>query len=338
MTSTISIYTADGDYITELNTSIKRTWERNSYGECEFKLSIYDDNATQQVLQYGNFVLIDHDRLPIWAGYIDTPMTWIDGIITVKVYQVENMLDHFVTGQTESVNNTNALVAKFLIERYVSPKIKITFGKIESDELYTTETQYRYNSILECLRNLTTDDDFEFHLDPKIGEDRKLYFEFSYVRTRGSDTLYEFCDGADFDLSSSGFVEQGYIANKIFIYGGGEWGLKPYGSATDKTSFDTFGYRALVLSREELINSTKLDKIAQKILVDYKKPRKTFQLSVLDIGVNFNYLVVGNRVYVTFTQSGFNWEKIYCTVETVTFDDANNFADAILREREPIIT
>ena len=71
MSSRVSIYDKSGQWLTEVNTTFNRVYKLNEFGIGSFTLSTDDDKCREDYLQFGNYVYIEHDKLPVWSGMIE---------------------------------------------------------------------------------------------------------------------------------------------------------------------------------------------------------------------------------------------------------------------------
>ena len=75
MPTRITLFNNSGEKLAEIDANVSRSWKLNEDGAGTFTMSTQDTKAIIDYLEFGNFVYMEHDKLPIWGGMIDTPRT-----------------------------------------------------------------------------------------------------------------------------------------------------------------------------------------------------------------------------------------------------------------------
>lgn len=304
MSSRISIYNHFGQYLTEIDATLNRSWKLNEFGTATFAMSTSDDKCRKDYLQFGNFIYAEHDKLPTWAGMIDTPRQWGMGTVTVTAYSGEYILTTMITDRTATMQGVWGSIYQQLIEQTFNNDIGVLLkiGNIYGGGKSQNRT-YNYAVIYEEVKRLVKESGADFELSPEIDENGRLYFNAHWYERRGMTKQFTLYEDMHFKLSSNFLREQGRIANKLRIYGeGATFNSRPVASVNNIESIGAYGQRFMAqLSQGEDIEAN-----AEQLLAMYRHPRKTFDLAAVDIGDMFYQCRIGDIFPISCHSVGFS--------------------------------
>lgn len=329
MASRITIYDKTGLCIAEVNALAKRSWILSKFGVANFQISTQDPKCRREILEFGNYVLIEHEKVPAWVGVIVTPRKWKFGSVTVTANSAEWIFrtrrgEDGKTWYSYCGNNFKELIAFANIasdtritagEIYVHGypyKMDLTYGS----DLYTAITQmsdYYYKH--------------EWDVTPAWDAQHRLVFKANWYLKRSYPRQTALEEGNNIEMVDDAMTEQGDIINDYRFTGSGvNHTDKSTFTATDPDSIARYGLiqKAETGPAEELVGNVEAN--ARAKLDKIKNPKMTFNFKVLDIGTVWNEMQIGAQFPVKMHSCGFFGSQFGAeTVVRITgmvFDDA----------------
>lgn len=329
MTSRITFYNKAGQYLTEVNATFKREYKLNEFGSGSFTLSTGDEKCREDYLQFGNYVLVEHDKLPVWAGMIDTPRIWGHGSVTVTVYSAEYILTGMVTDRTLNVSGSFGVIFQKMIEQMFNGNNFVADNIIRVGQIYgggpTVSRVYNWNGLYTEITKLCKDSGNDFELVPQIDANGRLYFDANWYEKRGMLKPFTLYEDANIKLSNMPLREQGRIATVCAVWGeGAKWSTKPIGYRKSDEGIAKYGTRWLAMAAQ----GTDLEANAASLILEHGTPRKTFDITAIDTGDTYYQMRVGDMFPVSFHSVGFSGSGLG-THETIrvlqmSYDEAQN--------------
>lgn len=311
MASTISVFNNSGRKLAEIEADFKRSWKLCEYGSGSFEVAISDLKTKLEYLQFGNFVYVEHPKLPPWAGMIDVPRTWNKKSVVVNCYSGEYLLCNRIMPRELIVGGTKGTLFKALIENMENDAphtVPVLAGDVWDGGGSTKmicHYEMAYNKMIDLLNVIGG----EYQIVPAFDAGGNLYFLANFANLIGATdpfVLYE----DHIELKDDVITEQGNIYNHVVSFGGGStyWTIiaEKY---RDENSIATYGYRSLAVN----IGGNDVKAIAdggQTALEKSKNPRTTFALNVLDVGDAFYKTRVGNILSLELVNYGFTGGEI----------------------------
>jgi len=318
MASRITIYDKSGQYLTEVNATFNREYKLNEFGSGTFTLSTADEKCRDDYLQFGNFVMVEHEKLPAWGGMIDTPQIWGNGQVTSTVYSAEYILTCLITDSVMPVSGTPGTIFSELVKRLFNRnKAGADYSIVGLGNVYgggaAISRSYQWNGLYAEITRLCKDTGFDFDFEPQIDANGRLYFLANFYEKRGMLKPFTLYEDLNIELSSTPLRVQGRIANLILIFGPGAnaWS-RPRLSGNNDESWGKYGGRWLVQAAQGIDLTTEVN----ALLKEHAEPRKTFSLTAIDVGDTFYQLRVGDKFPVSFHSVGFSGSG-FGTNETV---------------------
>ena len=312
--SRIMIFNNAGFKLCEIDADAPRSWMIGQYGRSSFTIPVISDKCRKQFIQFGNLVLIEHEKLPAWGGVIDPPRTWGNNLVEVTAYSAEYLLKFRSTGFDDMKITAGAMFKELInIANRVADTRLITAGPIdEGGESILFEL--RNETIYDFAKKRITDAGYEWRIKPVLINNR-LQFEASLYEKFESDTNMVLSEGYNIELGDSTLVEDGEIYNQILGFGKGSvWKNRYKYTAFDLQSQSDYGFRDFSLDVDEG-GKVNVEKYTDEYLAVYKEARKKFDLSALDYGDTWKYLDLGNILKVELSVCGFNGDKLGTTAD-----------------------
>jgi len=307
--SKIQIFDRGGFKLTEIVADADRSWLINEYGHCEFTLPVIDANCRKRFLQFGNLILIEHPKLPKWGGVIDVPRKWGNNLVTITAYTAEYLFKFRDTTYGGAQRTPGEIYRNTIRKINVSGDIRVKEGTIW-DGGKANGTEVKRDNAYDFIKNELDKAEVEWCLIPQLDAGGRLYFDANLYEKLGDPKAYELKEGVNIELNEDTLTEDGVIANHIFGIGtGATWNERPKYDAVDLTSENDYGWRDEKLKVEH--NTVgKVEEESNKELNKRKNPEKNFDLSVLDYGLAWLNLALGNELPVHLSVCGFNGDKL----------------------------
>ena len=296
MTSRIVVYGMTDASEGEIRGNCSRGWTINDYGEAS-TVTLSALAAGQAFLQFGRLVLVEHLKLPAWAGMIAPPwdalppasMTVLDALCLFNLRTPDEKLT--VRGSTADI------VEQLLAAAQEQGPLPLRMG--ETDEDPEREEKFDQRPIWELVKETVTNAGMEMRLRPELeGGKLRLYLD---VRKRmGVDTGFLLHDGMGANCTFTRAVVDGGIWNRVIGIGDqmdaqARTGTEPH---EDTDLADTYRLRSVVVQFSGDIGAAHLDRNAEQALQDLKAPKVILDATVMDVGNAFQNMDLGNQVLV----------------------------------------
>ena len=334
MSSRVSIYDKSGQWLTEVNTTFNRVYKLNEFGIGSFTLSTDDDKCREDYLQFGNYVYVEHDKLPVWAGMIEPPQIWGHGQVTSTVYSAEYILSIMISDRTIVMQGAWGSIYQQLVTQMFDNDVKnvVRIGSIFGGGKVVNRT-YNYANLYDEVKILCKDSGNDFDFEPEIDANGKLYFSANWHEKRGALKNFTLYEGTNIQLANPLMRVQGRIANRLMIYGdGATFQTRPVAKRDDKESRALYGQRWLA----QPVQGDDLNANADQLIKEYAHPRKTFNITALDVGDTFKQCRIGDMLNISFHSVGFSGSGLgtneVVRILQMDYNDQNNVLKLVADE------
>lgn len=332
MSSRIRIFDKAGLQIAEVDANCSRAWKLNEAGSAEFTLANNDAKAKREIVEFGNYLVIDHDKLPTWAGIIDPPRPWGYKKFTVKARGAEYILHYRATPITMLVEETPGnIFAELLVEANKTADTYIREGVLYVEGALRKET-YNAALIYEKIVELSKNFKMDWDVLPIVDANGRLTFTANWYKAKGMIRDLVLQEGHNIELSENPLTEQGEIINDLFGFGNGaSWESKPTANAQNTASIAQYGHRQGV----QQFNTNYPEKVpvlTENAVSISGQPRRTFNPTALDKGDTFYNLELGDTLPIEFFSVGFNDNGGFGTsanvrIMAMSYSDTTNRVD-----------
>jgi len=304
MPSKLTLYDKSGRRLDEINASCKVEYKINEWGKLTFTISTSDPKCTEKNLRFGNYVIFEHDKLPTWGGMFDPPYQWGHGTITIMAYSGEYILSMRHTAKQLDAEGTPGGVFQTLVENINTNdgyKI-IQIGSIYGGGASIKRT-YNYANIYDEVKKLSKDTANDYEIIPIIDANGRLYFQANWYEKKGRQTAMTFYEDKNVKLSSGLLREQGRISNQLTLYGdGSSFKSRPTAYRENIDSIGLYGIRQTASQSQ----GDDIETNADNLIKTSAYPRKTFDITAMDVGNTFQECRIGNTYPVNFYSVGFS--------------------------------
>jgi hypothetical protein len=307
---TVKIFNIDGSVqVAQFQARVERSWAIGDESRATFTYSSRKTEiVNDDVLRFGNWILLENDALMPWVGVIDIPRKWTSRTVMVHCYSPEHVfgwrrgpLERTLTG------SAGTIFANLLSYVNTAQPTPITSGSIWRGGPQREET-INPTPLSEDLLRLYERSQEEYQWRPVVTDSGRLLIYADWVERLGEDTaalLHEGKGGGNLEASSNILVEDGPIINDLLGYGeGATWLSKPTVPVIDPASIARYGLRQGAKEFQGVTSAATIKVNAVKELAKVSEPPKTFALTALNVGDTFKYFRMGNRLNLQFQNIG----------------------------------
>jgi hypothetical protein len=307
MTSQVTVYSPMGIPLADLDVGAFRAWGINLATEASFKISTKDSKCREGFLQYGNILLIQHDTLPPWVGFFETPRQWDYGSVQCNAISAEVWFSWRLT-HLYNLRDSLSDVFRYIIRDCNSwGGLMMGYGDIDDSIVWAWANLGGKAS--DQIDRMVEQWGVEWSITHRITTSGRLQFYANlYENLRGNDT-HLVLNNANSKMISPLLTEDGAIFNDVFYMSEQGTGKRTIGRAQDETSIGTYGLRQLIEQGTGAYQPA-LEFMAWMKLQETKNPSIMTSASVLKIGDAWNHLQIGNTFYFDSEFSGFHGAPI----------------------------
>jgi hypothetical protein len=301
----IRIFDRKGIPLGEINALYTCSWLLNGPGRMSFSLSVKDPKCREDLLRFGNLVLIQHDTLPDWGGVIDTPREWGSGNVRVNAWSGEKLLE-FRRGTPGKVvtGSGGAIFAQIIRQANTVGNLPLVVGNVYEGGKVRTET-LNDTLLIETTR-IVEQAKMEWYVEPDLLGDGRLIFRANCLVKTGKQLSLELEESVHLKLSNRPMTEQGEIINDVLGYGEGvNWQSKPTAIRKDDTSIGSYGLRQGLYQFSGVTTGGTLESNTSNYLQQMSEPRVSMDVDVADVNDIWKYMRLGNRFNARLHSVGF---------------------------------
>ena len=332
MTTEVRIFDPRGYPIADPRVSTTRSWILNDIGDCSFTISTSDPDCTDANLRFGNILVVNHDKLPPWVGFIDSggqARKWTNGEVEVYATSAEKILDWRYTKPLPFPATNSGAMIKLILDyqnRYSPAGIEIQEGYIYTGgQAVVLPKKPKLSDIIRKFSKSTGNDWSVTH--ELVNGRVNILFNW-YRGERGTDTQ-KTLNAINTKGGTILYSEDGEIANDVvFMSAPKEDGSIKYSKpARDEKSIGRYGLRQYV---GEGVGSDPDGLWLQALiyLYDHAYPKGKVEPTILDYGDIFTNVALGNRYLweshaAPFGGSGLGVYEQIRMMGFEAYDDAN---------------
>lgn len=337
MSSRISVFNKSGYKLAELDGNMRRSWMISAYSEGKLTLSLEDSKVTRQNLNFGNYLVVEHDSLPIWGGIIVPPREWERNTVTVTAQSGEFLLTIRNGPAWGKWEGHGALMLKQMIDysnSHGGTLLKI--GEYTPMKPWMSKTQ-DWTKMYDRIKELVDISDQEWSVTPKFDVFGQLYFEANWFPKMGTERFITLLEGNNLETTGKILIEQGTIVNELLGIGGGSTEeSKVFTTARDDDSIDDYG----LFQSSEVFGDDTWGSFVSSVdgsLARSKQPRNTWDLTALNVNDLFDHVRLGDTFPIKMLQAGWKSDGTLgfegkVRVLGMTYDDISNKLDLVADE------
>jgi hypothetical protein len=328
--SRIIIFGLDGKSMGEVHGNCNRGWAINEGGQATVSLSA--QAAASKWLEFGRMALVEHPKLPAWAGMIDTPwaatlpakMTLYNAAYLLHIRSLEEPKKY--EGSTAEICFSMAWKAAY------HEGLGIQSG--DSDVNASQKVQMACSPIWDQMVDLVNKAGMEMRLRPGRDADNKLAIWLDVKKKLGRNTRFLLHDGANHNLEITSAVLDKEIWNRV-VGISSKGGTTLYSPAqVDEESKKRYRLRTQVVQFQNMADVGQVTKNAAIYLANNAYPKLILTVNILDVGNTFNNLDLGNQYVVQASKlwlpGGVQGWRGPARMNAMAYDEENNKVTATL--------
>lgn len=299
---------SDGAFLTTLSATADRSWVMNDKGKCTLYLSTQDEKTIRAYMGERNLICITHEKLPMWAGVIETDQDWDDrGGVQFTAWSAASLW----IGRCPTQGQVKAASPGALFEKLVAIGNEDEDLLIRVGEMYRgggdAETILDGTNLLEVIKDLAARWDMEFEVAPKLSSRGALSFEANWHKRMG-DVIdgFSFVEDLNMKKTSRPLRVTRQVVNRLIGFGEASTdGDRPKATKTDAGSVNLFGLMEGTEDFDGVTDQTTVEEQTAARLLVLRLPKKIVNVNVLDVENAFKATRLGNRVNLRATSFGF---------------------------------
>jgi hypothetical protein len=331
-----------------------RSWVLNGIGTCVMRLPLtYFQSPerptaplSQQHIRPGAYLLVEHDKLPDWGGIIRWPQKTNTqlGIVDITCYTAEYLLKMRASAGGDIFpyrRNPAGVIFKELIEEANEKEdMRIRPGTFNNSGPIFSPPGWHGRTLFDQLVALSTGVNGHWGFVPSQSpDDGHIIFTGHWWGTAGVvREQRRLMEGVNIQQRSGAlYTEQDEVVNRVYVFGGKKTlqGKRHFGFAE---SLESIGEYGLVEARieDDSFEDAELNRLASEYIEDRPRPRRLFQLDLVDVNDTFSWVRLGdtfplvlNRAAWTGRQLGFEG---YVQVMSMTYEDTENVLNLTVQE------
>lgn len=311
MSDRLRIYNRKGVLLSEFTAAVTRSWVIGDKATASFDVSVFESYCNGDVLRFGNWLLVENDKLPKWVGTIGS-RSWGTRSVTVAAFTPEFLISQRIGEIEKKINASAGDIFAEIIGQVNASEITI----LETGDIYKSEPRQETINATALSQDLSrirtrSNEDYAWRAVEVNGR-LKVYGDWS--KKLGLETqfsLHEGVGGGNIEATGRILVEDMPEGNSILGYGNGAtWTTKPLGRAIDSASIADYGLIQKSISYNGVSTPAALEKNASDELKKKKNPAAVYSVVALDVGDTFQYSRLGNVVYLRMQNIGFTGSQL----------------------------
>ena len=327
MADRIRIYTRNGRGLCDVRATAERTWTLNQEGEAEFDLVTMDPACREDVLRFGNWVLIENDKLEPWVGMIDVPQEWKRRYVHVHAYTPERQLLYRDVPRTAHLAGKSGNLFAHIFEICNRQENTVlTRGNVWMGGKDYPDENWSGDSLADYLQALCERSNAFYSFRPvTLYGSLLIYANWSQVTGPAvQDALVESYNVEDKDNS---YLLQDEFRNELWGYGkGAKPDGRPTARARDTASWSKYGLRQGNESYSDYNKESAVAAALQSALEKKAWPTAVFELGILDVGNTWGRLRNGYTYPLSLWSVGWGVHTS-ARIESMYFDPARGKVD-----------
>jgi hypothetical protein len=324
--SIITLYDKTGKLLAEVPGSVAvRAWSLNENNQAQFVIPTSSALCREDYLRFGNYVMITHPKLPVWAGMIDPTRGWELDHVEITAFTPEYILKgRRGAGEATYTGSPGSIFTTLIGSANSRYPTLINLGEIFKAGA-SASRKLNFSTIYDGVIQLSQNTGEDFDVTP-VESNGILSFVANWYKRKGDTKNLMLEEGVNVERASKVVIEQGDIINVLQgMSDGGSSGSKMTVELQDAASIALYGVRQSSYSFQGIKDRAALTTNTQAMLLQKRNPRKTFVLAALDVGTTFNDIRLGDifpvsMKYIGFKTGGLGMETLI-RVEGMAYDD-----------------
>lgn len=270
--SLLQIFDPRGKKLTDISATLSREWALSKSTRSEFRIATKDPKCRKDFIKPGNIVVVEHESLPAWGGFMYPPFEWQKDILEVTVLSMEEILRYRRGPSTLDAEGVGGAIFTQLLDlANQQGDTLIRAGNIYMGDLPIVEP-LNLTDIFGAITSLCRKTGGEWSVRPEK-QDGQLVFYADYFQRAGEDKR-NIVLRAGHNIKGEKLIQSTPLLNDITVFSSGAtWDSKGSANATDENSIAAYG----LFQGIEAVNDSS-DAAALSILANQYPARATFEV------------------------------------------------------------
>lgn len=337
MASKITVFDHGGRSLGQLQVATVRSWVINDWGRCNFDIALSDAKANINMLQYGNFIYVEHipsvdssgaqrGTLPPWVGVILPLRTWRPGFVSIYAYSGEYFCKKRGVPLTTFSGTAGDIFTQMLQSQFRSGGLQVTPGAVEKTSANISyEVKTNVYDHAKALAQIVYQN---WNVTGQVDLNGQLTLYGNWYTQQGIAVNRPLTDGVNLELTDPLLTEQGDMVNYLVAYDSASTpASRNQITVRDDVSISDYGPLQATMVFQ-VTGAGPLAQAAQNFLLQNSQPTLIVSPTALDFNDTFSWLGIGNIWTITIPGAGFNGSTIgfysQCRVIGMEYDDNQN--------------
>lgn len=306
MSDRVRIFSRYGIGLCDLRVSAERNWGVKGEGEAEFDIVYTDAACREDWLRFGNWLLIENNKLPPWVGMIDVPREWKRRAAHVHAYSPEKIFQYRNVPRKVRFNGKSGVIFRQILSLVnLAERTVIEEGEIWEKGPDLKDESLSGDNLLDYLTSLTERANAEFWFTPTI-QDGKLAVLANWCHKIGHEYQFPLEEGYNVADEDNCLRVQNEFTNEVWGYGNSGGPVKRASVyMRNEDSVHTYGLRQGSKVYSDYENVGPVLNALKGEINSLSVPHNVFKLSALDVGDTFFNLRLGFTYPVRTWSVGF---------------------------------
>ncbi len=331
MSSRVVVYGLDNRSVGELRGIVNRGWtligDPNVKPGGQTSIILDDISASKPWLQLGRVVMIDHAKLPRWAGVIDTP--WSAKLpVKASIYDIEYLFNLRTPDAPVLLAGTTGDIVQTMLEQInAQEETYLRIGQVDDD--VTRQETLDERPYWEQLTSLIERAGMEMQIRP-VQEEGRLYLYVDVLERVGRDTGFLFHDGQNANMNVLDASIDNEIWNRV-IGIGDESTLKDRGRTApmyEPASIRDFRLRSQNVQFRDVREVSTLARYTATYVRAASRPVLRLKVIIEDVGDALRNVAAGNtgifHAYNIYLPGGTIGWKGEGRMKAIAYDESTN--------------
>lgn len=283
MSGSLVIYQQNGQRFA--NGEIECTYTRsnviNAIGVAKIDIPISESKLTEDMLSYGNFIVIDDDRYGIWGGMLWTPYQETEDTISLTAFTMEKVFAQRRATPGKIDGSAGDIFASLIDMANAAANTHIVKGTIDRTGLIWSEVVGN-ETIYDVLIRVASNSNQYWNVAPSFTNTGRLRFIANWQSRIGKDYNIRLIEGKHFVRPQGpALVDDGDIANDIMVVGNSGTSTPLTARQIDGSSVAKYGLRQATITVDSADQNTL--NVAATALVSLRAfPQRSHRLYLID--------------------------------------------------------
>lgn len=295
MADRVRIFDRGGLGLCDPRVTAERSWFINEEGEAEFDITTFDINCREEWIRFGNWLLIENDKLESWVGMIDVPQDWKRRYVNVHAYTPERQLIYReVPKQLKMSGKSGAIFKKIInLVNYAEQTI-IQIGDVWDGGIDMPNENLSGDNLFDYIKNLAKRAGAEFSFTPAT-DNGKLIIKANWLKRLGVDSQFPLEESFNLADDNNTLRIQGRFNNELWGYGNGaSQADRPTATIVDSASRGKYGLRQGSRTYSDYSTAGAVINALKGEISKSKNPRNSYKVAAVDVNNTFAEVKRGN--------------------------------------------